>query len=184
MSVLPVYLYDHPVLDKPTKPVEDINDDIRLLIRQMIETMHGADGIGLAANQVGRGLALTVIDLGADDEEYPMEKPLVLINPTIELFSDTTNDMQEGCLSLPGFRDVVTRPDAVKVRFFDENMQEHTIDAEGMLARVMQHEIDHLNGVYFFQRLSPVRKAMAHNKLKRIQRGNVDTSYPVRSNKR
>ena len=103
----------------------------------------------------------------------------MLINPVIEAFSDDELEFEEGCLSLPDFHDKVVRPAEIQVRYHDEHMKEHTREASGLLARVMQHEIDHLNGIYFFERLSPIRRTLSSGKLKRIARGDIEPAYPV-----
>jgi peptide deformylase len=178
--ILPIYTYNHPVLKQRTKAIEDMSDELRTLIDDMFETMRRAPGIGLAANQVGKDLALTVIDISdADEDEGGPEGQLVLINPVIEAFSDEEEEFEEGCLSLPDLRDVVIRPSAIQVRYLDENMKEIVREADGLLARVMQHEIDHLNGVYFFERLSPIRKTLVQGKLKRIARGDIEPDYEI-----
>jgi peptide deformylase len=184
MAILPVYTYDHPILTQIAKPVEEITDELKVFVRNLIETMHNADGIGLAANQVGDERAITVIDLSEVDDEktgkpFPKTPPLVLINPVITQRSGEMTEFEEGCLSLPRFRDKVVRPEQAQVRFFDLTMHEHTLDTEGLLSRVVQHELDHLNGIYFFELLSPMRRAMAHPKLKRIQLGQIDADYPL-----
>lgn len=185
MAILPVYTYDQPVLKEVATPVDTITGEIAAFIDNMVETMYNADGIGLAANQVGASHAITVMDLSVieDNEEVKDEKLRVLINPVIEAYSDETTEFEEGCLSLPGFYDTVTRPSGIQVRFYDRDMKEHVLETDGMLARVMQHEIDHLRGIYFFELLSPIRKAIAHPRLKRIQRGAVETAYPLYANK-
>ena len=177
--ILPIYTYNHPVLKKKTDQLSDMTDEINQLIDSMFETMHNANGIGLAANQVGRGLALTVIDVSDADEDAGVDGPLTLINPVIEAFSDEVEEFEEGCLSLPDLRDVVVRPEGIQVRFLDRNMREHVREVDGLLARVMQHEIDHLNGIYFFERLSAIRRTLASSKLKRIAKGMVETEYPL-----
>jgi peptide deformylase len=184
MAILPVYVYNHPILTHIAKPVESITDELKKFVKNMIQTMHSADGIGLAANQVGDERAITVVDIsGVDDERtgkpFPQTPPLVLLNPEITMLSSETAEFEEGCLSLPRFRDKVVRPEQAQVRFFDLEMHEHTLDLDGLLARVVQHEVDHLKGMYFFELLSPVRRAMAHPKLKRIQLGQVDAEYPL-----
>lgn len=185
MAILPVYTYDHPILKQKATPVTDMNDEIQKFIDDMFETMYNADGIGIAANQVGSSHAITIMDLSVieDDEEMKDMKPMVLINPVIDFYSEETAEYEEGCLSLPTLRDNVVRPAAIQVRFYDRDMKEQALEADGMLARVMQHEIDHLNGIYFFELLSPVRRALAHPRLKRIQRGSVATEYPIELNK-
>ncbi len=180
--ILPVYTYNHPVLRQKTTSVADMSDEIRTLIANMFETMYNANGIGLAANQVGKDIAITVIDFTDDDEDDNEAGPIVLINPVIEAFSDEEEEFEEGCLSLPDFRDVVVRPEAIQVRYLDENMKEVVREADGLLARVIQHETDHLNGVYFFERLSPIRRTLSQSKLKRIAKGEYSAAYETFKN--
>lgn len=178
--ILPIYTYNHPVLKQKTTSVTDMSDELRTLIADMFETMRRAPGIGLAANQVGKGLSLTVIDISdADEDEGGPEGQLVMINPIIDAYSDEEEEFEEGCLSLPDYRDIVVRPSAIQVRYLDENMKEIVREADGLLARVMQHEIDHLNGIYFFERLSAIRKTLGQNKLKRIAKGDIDADYEI-----
>ncbi|MCX6140426.1 MAG: peptide deformylase [Candidatus Kapabacteria bacterium] len=177
--ILPVYTYNHPVLKQRTLAIDDLSDELNVFIDDMLATMYNANGIGLAANQVGKGLSLTVIDVSDSDEEEESDGPIVLINPVIEAFSDTEEEFEEGCLSLPDFRDVVIRPSEIQVRFLDRHMKEQRIEVGGLLARVMQHEIDHLNGIYFYERLSPIRRTLAQGKLKRIARGDIEPEYEV-----
>lgn len=174
--ILPIYLYDHPVLRQVAEPITDITPEVRRLAQDMLETMHNAHGIGLAANQVGVAWRLIVVDIGEDEG---MKEPLVLLNPTIEATSEETSEIEEGCLSLPELRDSVIRPAAVQIRYIDLQGHEHRITADGLLARVLQHEIDHLNGVYFVDRLSPVRRTLLRRRLDRIARGEVLPPYPV-----
>lgn len=177
--ILPIYTYNHPVLKAKTSAVTDMSDDLRTLIESMFTTMAHARGIGLAANQVGKGLSLTVIDISDMDDAGGKVEPLVLINPVIEAYSDEEDEYEEGCLSLPDFHDVVVRPTGIQVRYLDADMKEQVREADGILARVMQHEIDHLNGIYFFERLSPIRKTLASGKLKRIARGDIEPAYEI-----
>ncbi len=179
MSVLPIYTYNQPVLKRRTERVELMTEELDAFIDDMHETMQNAKGIGLAANQVGVSKAITVIDISDVEEEEEFE-PITLINPVIEKFSDEETEYDEGCLSLPELTGLVNRPEKVTVRYFDREMQEQLIEAEGLLARVMQHEIDHLNGIYFFERMTPVRRAKAHAMIKRIQRGLIETEYPIK----
>ncbi len=174
--ILPVYLYNHPILRGTATPVADMTDEVRVFIENMFETMRHAEGIGLAANQVGSTHAVCVVDI-SDTEYGDSQRPITLINPVVESYSDDESELEEGCLSLPNLRDVVVRPEAVQVRYYDEQMRERTIEADGLLSRVLQHEIDHLNGIYFFERLSPVKKALNKSKLRRIERGQVLPEY-------
>jgi len=179
--ILPVYTYNHAVLKQKTSQIDDMSDELNALIDDMFATMYNANGIGLAANQVGKGLSLTVIDTqeSDDDESSSSSEPLVLINPVIEAFSDEEEEFEEGCLSLPDLRDVVIRPTAIQVRYLDRLMKEQVREVDGILARVMQHEIDHLNGIYFYERLSPIRRTLASGKLKRIARGDIEPDYEI-----
>ncbi|MBX7217173.1 MAG: peptide deformylase [Candidatus Kapabacteria bacterium] len=176
--ILPIYTFDHPILRKKLKAVEEINAEIAQLAQDMLATMHNADGIGLAANQVGKNLAMTVIDVSSY-EGFEQQQPLVLINPVIEAFSDEEIPMEEGCLSLPDLRADVIRPAMIQVRFYDVEMREHVLETDRILARVMQHEIDHLNGIYFFDHLKPIRRALLKRRLMDIKRGDVEAEYPL-----
>jgi peptide deformylase len=174
--MLPVYLYNHQILKTKTEPVAEITDDVRQFIAGMFAAMHAADGIGLAGNQAGRSLSLAVIDISETDERNAPPQ-FVMINPKIVYYSEEETEMEEGCLSLPLFRETVTRPELVQVRYYDDNMKEHVREAGGLLARVMQHEIDHLNGIYFFERLSAIRRTLSQKKLRRIANGEIIPTY-------
>ncbi|MCI0706713.1 MAG: peptide deformylase [Ignavibacteriae bacterium] len=178
---------------KKAKPVKQLTDDVVKLCVDMIATMHNAHGIGLAANQVGELQRVLVIDLGAveesvrgDSEEEAAEKTkqakpfksLIMINPEI-LQAEGNEKMEEGCLSIPELRADVERPDNIRVRFRDGNFKEMEMDVEGLLARVMQHEIDHLDGVLFFDHISKTQQVLLKPKLSKIKKGDVEASYPV-----
>lgn len=178
MSILPIYTFDHPILRRKLKLVEDITDELVQLALDMHATMKNADGIGLAANQVGHDLAMAVVDVSGTDDGSE-SKPLTLINPVVIAVTDEEIASEEGCLSLPELRADVTRPIAVQVRFHDLAMKEHVMEVDRLLARVMQHEIDHLNGIYFIDHLKPMRRAMLNRRLQEIKRGEVETEYPL-----
>jgi len=176
--ILPIYLYNHPVLRERAHPITATNDEIISLAENMFETMRNANGIGLAANQVGKSLALIVVDI-SDMEDSDALPPLTLLNPHIIAVSNDTSEYEEGCLSVPGIREIVVRPAAVTVEYDDLELRHHRVEAEGLFARVLQHEIDHLNGVYFFDRIAPMRRTLLKNKLKKLERGNaIECSYP------
>ncbi len=176
--VLPIYLYDHPILRKKLSLVENINDELVSLIENMHLTKEAAEGIGLASNQVGQDYRLITVDLrGIKDHEN--FKPLTLINPIINAFSEEKEKYDEGCLSLPDLRADVIRPIEIEVSFYDENMIEKSINANEILARVIQHEVDHLNGIYFFDHLSTVKRSLLKRKLLEIKRGYIDTDYLI-----
>lgn len=167
------YLGDR-VLRQPAKRITKIDDEVRQLARQMLQTMYSEDGIGLAAPQVNVARQLIVVDCEPDQPTTP---PLILINPVISSFSRDVCVIQEGCLSIPKvFLDVI-RPEVIEVSYKDENGRPHKISAKGMLARVIQHEIDHLNGVMFVDR---VDNALAMNQ-ELVKHGfAVDTVKPIK----
>ncbi|MCX8051733.1 MAG: peptide deformylase [Chlorobi bacterium] len=175
--ILPICVYNHPVLRKRAEPIEEVTDEIVSLAENMFETMANANGIGLAANQVGVLRSIVVVDI-SEMEDGDGTPPLCLLNPTIVASSPDEVEYEEGCLSLPGLRDVVVRPSAVTVEYDDLDMRHHRLDATGLLARVLQHEIDHLNGVLFIDRLPAMRRVMLKNKLKKLERGTVECNYP------
>jgi peptide deformylase len=178
MSILPIYTFDHPILRRKLRPVDDVTDELVQLSLDMFETMRNADGIGLAANQVGRDVAMTVIDISGI-EGYEGFTPLTLVNPVVEAVSEEEEGYEEGCLSLPDLRAEVTRPTGAQIRYFDLDMREHVIETDALLARVAQHEIDHLNGIYFVDHLKPMRRAMLKRRLLEIKRGEVEADYPL-----
>ncbi len=180
-DVLPIYTYNHPVLRNATAQVAEMTDELATFIDAMFRTMTNARGIGLAANQVGRPQAFTVIDIDDADDDSAANGPLVLINPVIEAFSDDVEEFEEGCLSLPEYRDKVVRPSAIQVRYLDRAMREHVMETAGLLARVIQHEVDHLNGIYFFERLTPIRRTLGQSRLRRIAKGEYVPDYPIHS---
>lgn len=143
------YLGDR-VLRQPAKRIAKVDDSIRQLIKEMLQTMYSADGIGLAAPQVGVNKQLIVIDCEPDNVDHP---PLVLINPKITRYSSQTCNSDEGCLSVPGVYLEVNRPEAVEVTYKDENGKPRKLQASELLARAIQHEMDHLNGVMFVDRV-------------------------------
>jgi peptide deformylase len=177
MPVLPIYLYGAEVLRKKAKPVRNFDDTLIELIRSMFETMHNASGVGLAANQVGSLNRVIVVDI-SDVEEGKGTKPMVLINPEV-IAKEGESSLEEGCLSIPGVRDVVSRPEKVIVRFKDGSFQDSTIEASGLLGRVIQHEIDHLNGVLITDHVSAVKQRMHKAQLDAIGKGEIEVNYPV-----
>ncbi|MEL6441659.1 MAG: peptide deformylase [Cyanobacteria bacterium J06621_8] len=138
------------VLRQPAKRIAKVDDKIRSLIREMLQTMYSADGIGLAAPQVGISKQLVVIDIAWNEPEKP---PLVLINPKITQFGATPTTAEEGCLSIPGVYMEVTRPDEVEISYRNELGKPCKLKTTGLLSRAIQHEIDHLNGVMFVDRV-------------------------------
>jgi peptide deformylase len=183
--VLPIHLYGHDALRQETTPVEANSDELQALLDNMIETMHNAAGIGLAAPQVGREERLFVVDVTPmatemeEDGEPVPPQPMVFINPEIVAESDETTDMEEGCLSIPEVREAVTRPERVRVRYRDRDFEEQTLETGSVLARVVQHEYDHLEGVLFTDYLSSFRKRLLRRSLRQMTEGEVDADYPL-----
>lgn len=180
--ILPIYLYGQPVLRKVAEDITPDYPQLGELIENMFETMHQAEGIGLAAPQIGLAIRLVVIDLDVLADDYPEYKDFrkVYINAHILEASDETESMEEGCLSLPGVHEKVTRPTRIHVKYLDENFVEHDEWVEGFLARAMQHEFDHLEGKVFADRLSPLRRQMNKNKLSNLLKGKVSCAYKTK----
>ncbi len=183
--VLPIYLYGHEALREETEPVDENTEALQDLIDNMIETMHNAAGIGLAAPQVGRTERLFVVDVTSmaeqmEDEGEPVPpQPMVFINPEIVEEGTSTTDMEEGCLSIPEVREVVTRPERIQVRYRDRNFDEQVLDTGSVLARVVQHENDHLDGVLFTDYLSSFRKKLLSRSLRKMTNGEIEADYPL-----
>lgn len=167
MALLEILQPPNPILKTRAAPIAQVDDEVRRLAADMLETMYRAPGIGLAAPQVGVSRRLVVIDLAEGEERRPM----TLVNPEILWRSTELATAEEGCLSLPDQYADVTRPAAVKVRFMDQRGEPQEIAADGLLARCLQHEIDHLDGILFVDRLSPLRRNMILRKLAKVRRG-------------
>ncbi|HTY59553.1 MAG TPA: peptide deformylase [Bacteroidota bacterium] len=180
MSVLPIYIYGQSVLRKKARPVRNTSEELSVLARDMIETMRKANGIGLAANQVGDLRRIIVVDAGAiaESEEVP---PIAMINPEV-LAEEGTWTIEEGCLSIPEIRDEVERAEKIRVRYFDTDFRAQELSADALLARVILHEIDHLNGVLFLDHLGAVKRKLLRGRLNKLERGEVDVDYPIVGN--
>lgn len=174
---LTIRYYGDPVLRQPAVRVAAITDSLRALANDMIETMHAEQGIGLAAPQIGQSVALCVVDLPADydtDEagcrlNPDVVMPLILFNPEIVTAGRKTDIHEEGCLSFPGLRGNIERPVEIKLRYLDEQGQAHERAFTDFLARVIQHEVDHLNGVLFIDRMSAAKRFALSGKLKKLK---------------
>lgn len=179
MSILRIYNCFHPILREKAQKVEKFDQELKDFTNNMLETMYNADGIGLAANQVGDRRAIFTVDVSVVDDEKSKPSPIVMINPEIISFSEDKDTYLEGCLSIPKYYEDVDRPTAVQVRYSDINMKEHTLEADELLARVVQHEYDHLKGILFFDRITQIRKALSKKKLNKIKRGELENFYPM-----
>ena len=168
MAIRPIVLYPDPVLLQPTLPVEEVNDEVRTLVRDMTETMYAAPGIGLATNQVGVSLRVCIVNLTAGEEPGQLK---VLINPRI-VSTEGRDVGEEGCLSFPDLTIDVERPSRATVEALDLEGNPFTFTSEELLARAVQHEIEHLEGRTFLRNLSPLKRAMVKRKIrKRIEAG-------------
>ncbi|GGG92805.1 peptide deformylase [Silvibacterium dinghuense] len=164
--IRPIVKYPDPILEQPTEPVTEFNDELRQLVDDMFESMYDAKGIGLAAPQIGVAKRLTVIDLSF--KEDPEDK-IVLINPEI-IHREGKQYEEEGCLSLPDIREKVSRAAKVTVKAQDVNGEWFEIDGEELLARAFQHEIDHLDGVLFFRRVSALKRDLILRRIRKLQK--------------
>lgn len=161
MTIKPLIILPDPLLREVSKPVERVDSEILTLADDMLETMYDAPGIGLAAIQVGVPRRLLVVDVAREGEE---KQPLVVINPEIVATSDALSVYEEGCLSIPDYYAEVERPAEVTVRFIGRDGKEQTVQADGLLATCLQHEIDHLNGVLFIDHISRLKRDMVIRK--------------------
>jgi len=180
VAILPIYIYDQSVLRKKARVVhpEKIDrDELHRLGEDMFETMHLAGGIGLAANQVGSLHRLIVVDV-SDMEETQGIPPIALVNPVV-VSEEGKWPMEEGCLSIPDIREEVVRAEKIRVRYKDLNLADRELEASGIFARVLLHEIDHLNGVLFIDYLSADVRKLLRGRLNKIRRGEIEVSYPV-----
>ena len=181
MAYLPIYPYDARVLREETREVAGPTPELTQLILDMFETMDRANGVGLAANQVGQGSSLFVIDV-RPVEGYEDSKPLVFINPVITDMWGEEIGYEEGCLSVPNVREEVFRPEALHIRYRDANFEEQEMEVDDFLARVIQHEYDHLHGVFFTDYLKGLRKRLVMPVLKRIRAGEEEADYKMAKN--
>lgn len=179
---LPIYLYGQPVLRKETEEIDADYPELQALIKNMYETLVKADGVGLAAPQIGLDIRLFVIDLNPLADEEPAFKGYTktFINPEIIDFSDDKVTMEEGCLSLPGIHENVSRSRKIRMIYQDEHFEEHEEEFEDYVARVIQHEYDHLEGHVFTDRIHPIRRQLVKGKLNAILKGQAYCSYRVK----
>lgn len=179
--ILPIYIYGHPVLRKVAQDITPDYPDLKALTQNMWETLDNSNGVGLAAPQVGKSIRLVVIDLDVLKDDYPEYAGYrrVFINAHIIGADEEagTETLEEGCLSIPGLAENVTRPKRVHVKYVDEEWKDHDEWVDGYAARVMQHEFDHLEGILYIDKISPLRKALVGGKLKNMMKGKFRASY-------
>ena len=172
MSLLPIITLPDPILRQKSTPVERVDDELRRTLDDMLETMYDAPGVGLAANQVNIAKRFIVVDAGnnSDEDDEEARNPMCLINPEIVFRSDTLRSYEEGCLSLPDVRVEIERPDRITVRYLDRDGAHAEFEAEGFLATVIQHEVDHLDGRLIIDFLSSLRRDVIVRRFKKLAR--------------
>ena len=181
--ILPIYVYGHPVLRKETVDVQSDYPDIKQLIANMFDTMYNADGIGLAAPQIGLAIRLLVIDATPMADNYPECKGFkrIMINPDIVERSEEEVVLEEGCLSIPGIHEKVSRAAKIRIKYFDADFAEHEEEVDGFTARIVQHEYEHLEGEVFIDRISAIRRQLNKGKLNNIIKGTTNCSYRIKA---
>ena len=186
--ILPIYTYGQPVLRKVSEDITPDYPGLDELIPNMFETLTASEGIGLAAPQIGKNIRLAIIDLDPLGEDMPEYKGFrrVYINPHIVEIDESspTETSEEGCLSLPGIHEKVTRHTRSRVKYVDEKFEPHDEWIEGYLSRVMQHEFDHLDAKMFIDHISPLRKQLIKSKLKSLQQGRYQCRYRTKAVRR
>lgn len=178
--IYPIVAYGDPVLKKRAKDIEKDYKDLPKLIEDMFETMYEAHGVGLAAPQIGLSLRLFVIDGEPLDEENLKGFKKVFVNPVILEEHGDVWGFEEGCLSIPGIRSEVIRPPRLKIEYYDEHWNKKVEEFEGLEARIIQHEYDHIEGILFIDKLSPIKKRLVKGKLSNISKGKVDVDYKMK----
>lgn len=177
--IFPIVMYGDPVLRQRAKDIEK-GTDLTQLIADMHETMQAAHGIGLAAPQIGKSIRLFVVDGSPLDDEPDMENfKKAFINPQILEEFEKPWEFEEGCLSIPGIRENISRKAKLKIRYYDESWSLHEEEYDGMKARIIQHEYDHIEGKMFVDYLTPLKKRLLKGKLADISKGKVDTEYRI-----
>lgn len=177
--ILPVVAYGHPILKKVATPVSADFPSLQDFIRDMWDTMYVSDGVGLAAPQVGKSIRLFVIDASPFSEKYPEAENFKQAFINAEIYKEEGDDFSfnEGCLSFPGLREDIVRKPIIYIRYQDENFVQHDEKFEGVVARVIQHEYDHIEGIVFVDRIPSLKKMLLKRRLTDISKGNVDVSY-------
>jgi len=178
--IYPIVAYGDPVLKKVAKDINKNEIDVKKLSNEMFDTMYNANGVGLAAPQIGKSIRLFVVDTEPMEEEEGKGVKKVFVNAEITEEFGEDWVFNEGCLSIPEVREDVTRAEGIVIRYFDENWKQHEEEIDGMLARVIQHEYDHIEGILFTDHISAFRKRLVKGRLSNISKGKVDTNYNMK----
>lgn len=181
--ILPVYVIGSPVLRKVAQEISSDYEGLRELLKDMEDTMYHSDGIGLAAPQIGKSIRIFIIDASPLEEDDPSLKHFkkVFINPKIVEFRGEKSLFNEGCLSIPTIREDVERESEVRIQYYDEDFNFHDEVFDGIKARIIQHEYDHLEGILFTDRLNPLKKRLLKGKLSSVSKGKVDVKYKIKT---
>ena len=186
---LPIYSYGHPILRQKTNEIDANYPDLKSLVDKMWSTMYNANGVGLAAPQIGLAIRLFVVDASpfaadpalSDEEQQQVENfKHVFINPTITDFSGDLVDFNEGCLSIPDVREDVSRHERIRIHYWDEQFKEQELVLTGLAARVVQHEYDHIEGILFTDHLTSLKRRLLKNRLNSISKGAIQVDYPMK----
>tara|TARA_B100000683_G_scaffold44423_2_gene40389 strand:+ start:15254 stop:15808 length:555 start_codon:yes stop_codon:yes gene_type:complete len=180
--ILPIVAFGDPVLRKKGENITQDYEGLSELIANMWETMYGAEGVGLAAPQIGKAIRLFLVDASPFSDEEPELNGFKKVFINAEIIEEKGEEwpFKEGCLSIPGIRENVKRNSTVKVKYFDEEFNEHVEEFSGLAARIIQHEYDHIDGILFTDKINPLKKQMIKRKLTDISKGNVHAGYRMR----
>jgi peptide deformylase len=178
VAILPITMFGDKILRKKVNKIKAVDNEMKELIDNMFETMSNANGIGLAANQVGADRSIFIVDI-SNLEEHEESKPLVFINPKIVKRSEVQTIFEEGCLSIPDIRGDVVRPEAITIEYQDSEFIKQTMNADNLLSRVIQHEYDHLLGILFTDLVNDEMKKRFKKPLQRIRKRKIDIAYPI-----
>jgi peptide deformylase len=177
--IYPITMYGDPVLRQKAKDIP-AGTDLKQLVADMFETMYGASGIGLAAPQIGKGIRIFVVDGSSMEDEPGMENfKKVFVNPVLLEELGKPWEFEEGCLSIPNIREKISRKEKLKIRYYDEDWNPHEEEYDGIKARIIQHEYDHIEGKLFVDYLTPLKKRLLKGKLADISKGKVETEYRI-----
>lgn len=181
--ILPIYVIGTPVLRKVAEDITPDYEGLEQLLKDMEETMYHSDGVGLAAPQIGKSIRVFIIDASPMDEDDESLKDFkkVFINPKIVEFRGERLLFNEGCLSIPTIREDVERESEIRIQYYDENFKFHDEVFDGIKARIIQHEYDHLEGILFTDRLNPLKKRLLKGKLTSVSKGKVDVNYRIKT---
>lgn len=180
--ILPIYGYGHPVLKKKGKEISADYPNLEDLLKNMWETMYQAEGVGLAAPQVGLAIRLFLVDTKQTKDEGKEDEGIKKVFINAQILNETGDEWayEEGCLSIPNIRGDVDRQNTIRIRYQDENFETHEETYDGINARVIQHEYDHIEGVLFTEKLKPVKRQLVRRKLEKIRKGTVSVSYKMK----